>query len=202
MPPKVLRCSCKLTRASAGRHRPLAPPFGDPFSHSGVRCCSSATATTSSDSGKEILGEDRRADHGEAIVADRDGQHADQSAQDMELPLLEGGGAEKAAAEGSQHESVARRHLSRAEVGGHERAPDSGAGARAWRRRRCGCDRPRCRRVARFSALTPIALMCWPWTVRFRSNPKNDEHGRHDQHEMRHAPEPADGDVGEFAASG
>src|SRR5258708_7433964 len=49
--------------------------------------------------GEEVLGEDRRPDHGEAVIADRDSEHADQCADDVELALAQDGRAEEGGGE-------------------------------------------------------------------------------------------------------
>src|SRR5262245_53300522 len=151
--------------------------------------------------GKQVLGEDRRTNHGEAVIADRDRDDAEQGAEDMELAFAQRRGAEEGGGERGQHEAVAGGHLAGAEVRGHQDAGDGRAGAgdgeaddaaaidgNAGAPRILGADADRLDVLALHGAVE-------------QDPQQRDDHG-HDQHQMRHAPEAADADVGEGLAAG
>ena len=201
-PPNVLRDAFTLTRGVRVVGLSSAPPFKDPLRASESTDATQRNGHDQQRSREEILGEDGCADHGEAVVPNGDCQDADQRAQDMELPLLKRSRAEKGRGEGGQHEAVAGCHLSRSEVGRHQYAPNRGAGARAGE-----CDNATAvdcdSRASRgLFALTPMALICCPCTVRFRMTQSMVSTAAMISDQVRHAPEPADGDIGVFAGVG
>ena len=151
---------------------------------------------------KEILGEDWSADHGKPIVSNGDRQYADQSAQDMELPLLERGGSEERRRERRKHEAVARCDLTRSEVGRHEHASNGGAGARASERdNSTAVDRNTCPSSGLGADAYGLDMLSLDGPI--QKDPEHEQQGRHDHHEVRHAPpEPANGDIGKLARVG